>query len=71
MNRFYPVIPKEVDEEFRRTVAIQKGFYKGALSEAILEAIQMWIKENSQSSFKNSIQGLTRNSKTIKRRNKI
>ena len=39
-------LKEEVDKKFRMAVATTKGFRKGALGEAIEEAIEDWIKKN-------------------------
>lgn len=38
------VIPDEVEEQLRRYIAIHKGMRKGAISESVLEAIQLWLQ---------------------------
>jgi len=45
------VMPDEVEEKFRRAVAITKGLHKGSLGIALTEAAQMWIKNNSHSAL--------------------
>lgn len=60
MKRRNIVIQDNIDFEFRRIIGKKTGYQKGAYSDAISEAIQMWIKKNSHSS-------LTSNSKTGKR----
>lgn len=36
-------ISDELDQKFRQAVATRKGFRKGALGEAIQEAIEVWL----------------------------
>jgi len=48
------VLEEDLDKEFRDVVYRRLGYYKGALSEAISQAIEEWIKYSSQSSFSKS-----------------
>jgi len=41
-------IEDERDKKFRQTVANTKGFRKGALGEALQEAIDLWIKKQEE-----------------------
>jgi hypothetical protein len=41
-------IDDERDKRFRQTVANTKGFRKGALGEALQEAIDLWIKRQEE-----------------------
>lgn len=41
-------LPDEVDKRFRQAVAIKKGLRKGALSEALQEAIESWLKNQEE-----------------------
>jgi hypothetical protein len=41
-------IDDERDKKFRQTVANSKGFRKGALSDALQEAIDLWIKKQEE-----------------------
>lgn len=41
-------IDDERDKKFRQAVANAKGFRKGALGEALQEAIDLWIKEQER-----------------------
>ena len=42
------LIQDELDEKFRNAVFQKKGMHKGNLTEAIEEAIELWIKERSK-----------------------
>jgi metal-responsive CopG/Arc/MetJ family transcriptional regulator len=42
------MIRDDLDEEFRNAVFKEKGMHKGNLSEAIEEALKMWIAEQSK-----------------------
>jgi hypothetical protein len=41
------VINDKLEERFRRTIADTKGLRKGNISEALEEAIDLWIKSNT------------------------
>ena len=47
MGKITFVMPDDIEEKFRRAIAITKGLHKGALGIALTEAAQMWIKNNS------------------------
>jgi len=38
----------DLDKEFRNTVFRTKGMVRGNISEAIHEAIELWIREHSE-----------------------
>jgi len=42
------VIKDDIEDRFRRTVAITKGFKKGNISIALKKAIELWIKEEDK-----------------------
>jgi len=42
------MIRDDLDEEFRNAVFKKKGMHKGNLSEAIEEALEMWIDEQTR-----------------------
>lgn len=42
------MLKDELDEKFREAVFNIKGMKKGNLSEAIEEAIELWIEKNSE-----------------------
>jgi hypothetical protein len=43
MGRINVNIDKKLEEKFRRKVAERKGFKKGNLTDAVQEAMMMWI----------------------------
>jgi len=45
------VLDDDLDNEFRDVVYYQFGYNKGALSDAISEAIVIWINKYSHSNF--------------------
>lgn len=44
MGKMNVILQDKTEERFRRAVADYKGFKKGNLSEALEEAIDLWIK---------------------------
>ena len=42
-------INKELDDQFRKTIAETKGLRKGVLKESFEEALVAWIKEQKKS----------------------
>lgn len=38
----------EIDQKFRQSVAIKKGMRKGALGEALEEAVNVWLDPEAQ-----------------------
>jgi len=46
MARFALDIPDNLNKEFRIKVLKKYGSKKGALTEAIIEAMQLWLKSN-------------------------
>lgn len=40
------VLPEALDERFRRTIATKKGLGKGNISEAVAEALELWLKKH-------------------------
>lgn len=43
------ILQDKTEERFRKAVADYKGFKKGNLSEALEEAIDLWIRQKSRS----------------------
>jgi len=41
------IIPDKLDEQFREAVFKSKGMHKGNITQAIEEAIELWIKEQT------------------------
>lgn len=37
------VLSDQLEEKLRRRIAFEKGFHKGVLSEAVQEAIELWL----------------------------
>ena len=37
-------LDNNLNEKFRKTIASSKGLYRGAIQEALIEAINLWIK---------------------------
>ena len=42
------VVQEDIEDRFRRTVAITKGFRKGNMSIALQEAMELWVKEQTR-----------------------
>jgi hypothetical protein len=49
MGKMNVVISDEIEEQFRLTIANYKGFKKGNISEALEEAIVLWINSKIKS----------------------
>jgi len=41
-------IDKELDDDFRATIAQTKGLHKGVLRDSFQEAVRLWIKEQKK-----------------------
>ena len=37
-------LDNNLNDRFRKTIASSKGLYRGAIQEALIEAINLWIK---------------------------
>ena len=37
-------IDDKLNQKFRKTIASSKGLYRGAIQEALIESINLWIK---------------------------
>ena len=37
-------IDDKLNQKFRKTIASSKGLYRGAIQEALIESIHLWIK---------------------------
>jgi len=48
MGKTTVTLPDELEERFRKTVAEILGFKKGNLQQALIEAIEDWIKKNER-----------------------
>jgi hypothetical protein len=48
MAKMNIILNDNTEERFRKAVADYKGFKKGNLSEALEEAIDLWIKEQAK-----------------------
>ncbi|MCW3986165.1 MAG: hypothetical protein NWE91_07155 [Candidatus Bathyarchaeota archaeon] len=46
MGKINVVLKDKLEEKFRRTIFERKGMKKGNISEAIEEAIDLWIKQD-------------------------
>lgn len=47
MTRMNVVIDDKLEERFRKTIADTKGLRKGNISDALEEAIELWIRTNT------------------------
>ncbi|HET7643899.1 MAG TPA: hypothetical protein VFK40_10355 [Nitrososphaeraceae archaeon] len=39
-------IDDKLNQKFRKTIASSKGLYRGAIQEALIESINLWIKHS-------------------------
>lgn len=46
MAVFHVRVPDDLNERFRQVVFKTKGMKKGNLAEAVVEALQLWIRKN-------------------------
>ena len=47
-------IKDEIDQKFRKLIVQRKGFYRGAIQDSIIEAINLWMKDSKLSSRKST-----------------
>jgi len=52
MARWHVIISDELDKKFRMKVLDEYGSEKGALSKAVAEAIELWLKQKESGSKK-------------------
>jgi len=50
MGRMNITLPDDLEERFRKAVALKYGWKKGALSKSIEEALEDWIKQQQLAS---------------------
>jgi hypothetical protein len=55
MGKMNIILQDKTEEKFRKAVADYKGFKKGNLSEALEEAINLWISHNSKNKSKGEL----------------
>jgi len=48
MGKMNIVLPDDLEEKFRKAIYEKKGMKKGNISEALEEAIEIWIKEQKE-----------------------
>lgn len=48
MGKMNIVLPDDIENKFRKAVFEKKGMKKGNISEALEEAIDLWIESESQ-----------------------
>ena len=46
-------LDNNLNDKFRKTIASSKGLYRGAIQEALIEAINLWIKSTKTKKEKN------------------
>jgi hypothetical protein len=46
MGKMNIVLSDELEKKFRKTVYESKGYKKGNISEAVEEAIDLWVQKN-------------------------
>jgi hypothetical protein len=44
MSKITFEIDEKLNQKFRKTIASSKGLYRGAIQEALIEGINLWIK---------------------------
>jgi hypothetical protein len=45
MGKIHLILPDQLEDSFRKTVAIRKGLKKGHMSMALEEAVILWINK--------------------------
>jgi hypothetical protein len=45
-------IEDDLDDKFRKAIAITKGIRKGVIGEALSEAIEIWVREKAKGKLK-------------------
>jgi hypothetical protein len=54
-------LENNLNNKFRKTIASSKGLYRGAIQEALIEAINLWIKSTKMKKEKISKKEIKRN----------
>ena len=54
-------LDNNLNDKFRKTIASSKGLYRGAIQEALIEAINLWIKSTKTKKEKISKKEIKRN----------
>lgn len=54
-------LENNLNDKFRKTIVSSKGFYRGAIQEALIEAINLWIKSTKTKKEKISKKETKRN----------
>ena len=54
-------LENNLNDKFRKTIASSKGLYRGAIQEALIEAINLWIKSTKTKKEKVSKKEIKRN----------
>jgi hypothetical protein len=54
-------LENNLNDKFRKTIASSKGLYRGAIQEALIEAINLWIKSTKTKKEKRSKKEIKKN----------
>ena len=54
-------LDNNLNDKFRKTIASSKGLYRGAIQEALIEAINLWIKSTKTKKEKISKKEIEKN----------
>lgn len=54
-------LDNNLNDKFRKTIASSKGLYRGAIQEALIEAINLWIKSTKTKKEKISKKKIKKN----------